>query len=860
MFAAGNKTNYFTTKGSKSSGSMWSRVASSILRSGERHRVTFMTAFRAGLVEPKFFSLPNTVAEDTVISFLSLHDAMMVRVASTQLRDFVESSLARRNMVDFEQVGISDEGFQLIFSLSTHAKALVLSGNLQLSYGIANAHLAKNFKQLLEIHVTECPGLKATVSMPETPGLPPMAQIFSLCSQLQVVECDALCDKALGVLANQCGHSLRELSCRESGHHVTGVGILELVQKSPHLRALDIAWCGLGDEHLQTIANVSSVRERLEKLDISGCCDVREPTHQHRAFWLTEEGVALAILRMHALREFACNGLFPEGPLFQTLADHRGFPVDADPQAPRAGMRLVRSTFTALRLGDCPRLQSHEALRSFARAVGPNLRSLELKGCKEISDIGGLCELVKACPQLEELCMCGCEGVSNVLMQTLASSCPGLRKVVLRRAEHISDVGVASLVRGCPQLTYLDLSGCHGITNATLFHLTHCKNLETLLLYCCSAITDYGVLQVLGIKAPTMCGDDAEAGEEEARSEAATAAATFSLLTDKSAVIGPVAWPQLKHLDLSWCFHVSVPCFIAVVQRLKALRRLSLEGFDHFTTEDVARIRCFGPRVKIEATHHEDDDIERHIQHLHRLNMVDEKRMRELRILREKQDLNSLRQTLPQLALNQKGGRKSMRRKGSGPGDYPHHILLTQPAPSGRRLRGLSLPTAASFLASNQETPSSPSHSPRYEYNPEEHDFPRVTSSPRSPEEMTLVRRVSLEDLEAIEFGTSLSSLPADDILMGSPALQDSMQDGSSEHQVMGRPRAYSEALTGTSNCSDNTIMATKSDSFTTILRKTSFSEKTNKYCGSTSELMYRRRFGDDKQDISRLEAFSAAK
>ncbi|GBG28350.1 F-box/LRR-repeat protein 2 [Hondaea fermentalgiana] len=814
-----------------------------LLMSGERHNVAFMTALLAGLVAPRFFSLPDKVAEDTVISFLSLRDAMIVRTASTQLRALVEASLARRTVVDISRVSASDEDIVALLNMCPAAETLTLRENIFAGPNFGRA-LSPNLRRL---EIVNCPELR--VSSTPSSEEPPMAKILAHCRDLEILISNAMCDRALRALADACGPTLREVSCRESGHHVTGAGVLTLVQASPRLRALDLSWCAMGDEHFQTIAGVPSVRERLQVLDISGCCDVREPSQQRRTYTLTEEGVALGILRMHALRQFACDGLFPEGPLFFALSEHRGFPLDLDPNSTHTGVTLVRSTLSALRFGDCPRLDSGEQLRRFAHAVGPNLRVLELKGCKEISDIGGLCELAKASPRLEEICLSGCIGASNLFMQTLASSCPRLRKAAFRRVERLSDVGVEALVSGCHALEYVDLSGCLGITDRGLEHLMQCTNLQTLLIYCCSAITDHGFLRALGIEASTVELEVApQAGTEEALSEAATAAATFSLFTDKSAVKAPVAWPRLEHLDLSWCFHISAPCFLAIMQRLPNLRKLSMEGFDHFTSKDLARIQCFGPRVVIEASHHADDAMERHIQHLHRLNVVDDKRSLSGSRLRARSADST--QISPKLAASPAtsptakraaGPKKGLRRKGSG--DFAHHITLYQPVPhtvgsprARARNRAASLSSPKHNLALDLLLP--PPALPVVDTERRcEIDKTRVLSSPQriGPNGAHLVRRVSLEDLEAME-----SPIGPEDLLQA-------------------RPRAYSEALTGES-VPDAKVSLGRASSFRSSSGETFLGESRGETLSRDHGNLCRRRFGDDQQDLSRLSAFAAAK
>ena len=51
---------------------------------------------------------------------------------------------------------------------------------------------------------------------------------------------------------------------------------------------------------------------------------------------------------------------------------------------------------------------------------------------------------------------------------------------------------------GCKKLTYLDLSGCHKITNQTLYYLSQNSfELSSLIMICCFEITDEGIAQLV---------------------------------------------------------------------------------------------------------------------------------------------------------------------------------------------------------------------------------------------------------------------------------------------------------------------------------------------------------------------------
>jgi serine/threonine protein kinase len=149
----------------------------------------------------------------------------------------------------------------------------------------------------------------------------------------------------------------------------------------------------------------------------------------------------------------------------------------------------------SLRPGEVYHLQvssivTDEQLASLAPLRGqPVLQSLDLSGCRDVTDAGlahlrGITALrslnLKACPQLTDF------GLSHLREFT------ALKSLNLSACRNVTDAGLAYL-RGFTALQSLDLSGCQNVTAAGLAHLRGLTALQSLNLEWCKLVTDAGL-------------------------------------------------------------------------------------------------------------------------------------------------------------------------------------------------------------------------------------------------------------------------------------------------------------------------------------------------------------------------------
>ena len=183
----------------------------------------------------------------------------------------------------------------------------------------------------------------------------------------------------------------------------------------------------------------------------------------------------------------------------------------------------------------------------------PDLESLNLKGCYNVTDIGISHALVKDLPNLtvlnlslckqltdtsigkiarflsnlEVLDLAGCCNITNTGLLLCAWGFPRLRYLNLRSCRHISDTGIAHLAGlnssqstpacGNKNLTHLCLQDCQKITDNALRNISKgLLNLECLNLSFCCGITDSGLshlstlrsLRELNLRSCEGIGDD----------------------------------------------------------------------------------------------------------------------------------------------------------------------------------------------------------------------------------------------------------------------------------------------------------------------------------------------------------------
>lgn len=135
-----------------------------------------------------------------------------------------------------------------------------------------------------------------------------------------------------------------------------------------------------------------------------------------------------------------------------------------------------------------------------------DLRQLNLRECKQVSDVG-LSFLSQGCPRLAELNLKRSElpfRVSDVALLQLAQGCQNLVSLNLHGCEMISDTGLSWLANWSKELKNLDISNCSKITNKGIRHIGEgCQKLKTITLLNLKRVSDVGI-RCIATGCPTL--------------------------------------------------------------------------------------------------------------------------------------------------------------------------------------------------------------------------------------------------------------------------------------------------------------------------------------------------------------------
>ncbi|XP_064614688.1 F-box/LRR-repeat protein 15-like [Liolophura sinensis] len=134
-----------------------------------------------------------------------------------------------------------------------------------------------------------------------------------------------------------------------------------------------------------------------------------------------------------------------------------------------------------------------------------HLRRVDLTGCNNISNLV-LQVLASHCPELRELCLCSCHWVSQEGLTSVAMQCRKLEKLNLTGCWDIGDDTVIALVLFCQNLMSLHLGNIYGLTDEAVCTIARtCRHLQQLSLKGCWRVTDQAV-RILAEYCPTLQG------------------------------------------------------------------------------------------------------------------------------------------------------------------------------------------------------------------------------------------------------------------------------------------------------------------------------------------------------------------
>jgi F-box/leucine-rich repeat protein 2/20 len=230
-----------------------------------------------------------------------------------------------------------------------------------------------------------------------------------------------------------------------------------------------------------------------------------------------------------------------------------------------------------LNLRGCVQVEHYKRAEPMVKACR-NLINATLEGCQNIqrSTLHGL---IRANEKLANLNLTGLAAVNNATCKIIAHSCPQLEMFNVSWCKQMDARGVRFVVEGCPRLKDLRAGEIRGFnSNEVARVIFQTNNLERLVLSGCEDLTDTA-LQIM-IQGP----------EPE-----------IDCLTDR-----PIVPPRkLRHLDLSRCVQLTSAGVQTLGYLVPDLEGLQLSGVTRLTDAALEPILASTPRL----THLELEDL-----------------------------------------------------------------------------------------------------------------------------------------------------------------------------------------------------------------------------------------------------------
>ncbi|XP_010525963.1 PREDICTED: EIN3-binding F-box protein 1-like [Tarenaya hassleriana] len=315
-----------------------------------------------------------------------------------------------------------------------------------------------------------------------------LLEIAKGCSQLEKLDlsrCPTITDKALIAIAKSC-LGLSELTI-ESCSRIGNASLQAVARFCPKLKSVCIKNCPLvRDQGIASLLSKSTCSLMKLKLQMLNITDVSLavvghyglsitdllisglPTVSEKGFWVMGNGVGLQ--KLNSLSITSCPGVTDMG----LEAVGKGCP-----------------NLKKLLLSKCP-LLSDNGLVSFAKA-SLSVESLQLEECHRVTHLGFFGSLLNCGAKLRAFSLVNCFGIRDLTTCLPPSSpCNTIRSLSIRNCPGFGDANLSALGQLCPQIENLELCGLNGITDSGFLQLLHSTQLSLVKvnLAGCSNLTD----------------------------------------------------------------------------------------------------------------------------------------------------------------------------------------------------------------------------------------------------------------------------------------------------------------------------------------------------------------------------------
>jgi F-box/leucine-rich repeat protein 14 len=181
-------------------------------------------------------------------------------------------------------------------------------------------------------------------------------------------------------------------------------------------------------------------------------------------------------------------------------------------------------------------------------------------------------ELVNGLPNLESLNLSGCYNLSDFALESAFSKeVPSLKVLNLSLCKDVTDSSLRRITINCRNVEVLDLAGCSKITNHSLFYISMLKKVKKLNLRSCRQISDYGIGDLCNISV-----------QENTRSLEDLCLQDCQKLSDESLRHISAGLPNLDKINLSFCVSIT-DTGLKSLSKLTTLRDLNLRSCDNIS-------------------------------------------------------------------------------------------------------------------------------------------------------------------------------------------------------------------------------------------------------------------------------------
>jgi len=202
--------------------------------------------------------------------------------------------------------------------------------------------------------------------------------------------------------------------------------------------------------------------------------------------------------------------------------------------------------------------------------------SLVRRGIRKVQVLSlrkSLRELVNGIPNLESLNMSGCYNLSDAALDTAFNrDLPSLKHLNLSLCKDVTDNSLGRIATHCKNLHTLELGGCTKITNTGLLLISWgLKRIKSLNLRSCWQVSDHGIGHLTGINSQPSTG---------AKTLEQLSLQDCQKLTDESLKHISEGLTNIQRINLSFCVSVT-DTGLKSLSRLPSLRELNLRSCDN---------------------------------------------------------------------------------------------------------------------------------------------------------------------------------------------------------------------------------------------------------------------------------------